>query len=137
MSEQMQLSTPPSGPAGRLKRRPRSFLGWVGFTITVVILSTMLSGTLVYRTAFLRLPVVAETLCGEGRRIGFSITTYIADTGVEVPDKQVVCVNAAGKISGANLAMLKLWLVCSLLIGLVLHGLLAWRAHWELSRIGR
>lgn len=130
----------PSVQTRALRPRRRSFLGWVGFTIVVTMLSTMISGYLVYRTSFLRVPAVAEALCGKGQHIEFFITKYIVpETGMEVEDKQVACISAEGMRTdhSANLAMLKLWLLCALIIGGLLHTGLVWRARWELKRLER
>lgn len=127
----------PSGQTTALWRR-RSFLGWVGFLMVVTILSTIVSGLLVYRTSLLRVPVIAEALCGKGNHIAFFITKFtVPQTGMEVEDKQVACIDSAGfrTDQSVNLAMLKLWLACGLGIGLLLHAALAWRARWELARI--
>lgn len=138
MSE--QGTQQPSAQTRALRPRRRSFLGWVGFSITVIMLSTMISGYMVYRTSFLRVPAIAEALCGKGQHIEFFITKYtVPETGMEVEDKQVACINAQGMRTdeSVNLAMLKLWLLCALIVGGLLHTGLAWRARWELSRLER
>ncbi|ALK08840.1 hypothetical protein [Blastochloris viridis] len=118
------------------KPRRRGFWAWLGFSIVVTMVTTMSVGLLCYHTGFLRIPFIANTVCGSGLQIGFVLTEYPnPQTGLTLVDKQLGCFDMTGQlVGGASFAMLKLWLIGAVIWSGVLEALLGWRRRWELRR---
>jgi hypothetical protein len=118
-------------------KRRRSIWTWIVFFIVVTIVTTMSVGLTVYHTGFLRIPIIAKTLCGPGLQIGFLLIEYPnPQTGLTLVDKQLGCFTNDGEyVGGAGLAMLGLWLTGALMWSGIFEVLLRWRRRWELRRV--